>query len=114
MKMPVEEALKTGKIVEGTICYTGDISNPDETKYTLDYYMKKAREIEAMGCHILTIKDMAGLLKPYAAKTLITELKKELKIPVNLHTHDTTGSGVSTVLWQQKPVWILPIWRLNP
>ena len=98
MKMPVEEALKTGKIVEGTICYTGDISSPDETKYTLDYYLKKAKEIEAMGCHILTIKDMAGLLKPYAAKTLITELKKELKIPVNLHTHDTTGSGVSTVL----------------
>ncbi|WP_418490706.1 pyruvate carboxylase [Frisingicoccus sp.] len=98
MKMPVEEALKTGKIVEGAICYTGDISNPNETKYTLDYYMKKAKEIEAMGCHILTIKDMAGLLKPYAAKTLITELKKELNIPVNLHTHDTTGSGVSTVL----------------
>lgn len=98
MKMPVEEALKTGKIVEGTICYTGDISSPDEKKYTLDYYLKKAKEIEAMGCHILTIKDMAGLLKPYAAKTLITELKKELKIPVNLHTHDTTGSGVSTVL----------------
>ena len=58
MKMPVEEALKTGKIVEGAICYTGDISNPNETKYTLDYYMKKAKEIEAMGCHILTIKDM--------------------------------------------------------
>ena len=76
MKMPVEEALKTGKIVEGAICYTGDISDPNETKYTLDYYMKKAKEIEAMGCHILTIKDMAGLLKPYAAKTLITELKK--------------------------------------
>ena len=98
MKMPVEEALKTGKIVEGAICYTGDISDPNETKYTLDYYMKKAKEIEAMGCHILTIKDMAGLLKPYAAKTLITELKKELNIPVNLHTHDTTGSGVSTIL----------------
>lgn len=98
MKMPVEEALKTGKIVEGTICYTGDISSPNEKKYTLDYYLKKAKEIEAMGCHILTIKDMAGLLKPYAAKTLVTELKRELKIPVNLHTHDTTGSGVSTVL----------------
>ena len=98
MKMPVEEALKTGKIVEGAICYTGDISNPNETKYTLDYYMKKAKELESMGCHILTIKDMAGLLKPYAAKTLISELKRELKIPINLHTHDTTGSGVSTVL----------------
>ena len=98
MKMPVEEALKTGKIVEGAICYTGDISNPNETKYTLDYYMKKAKELESMGVHILTIKDMAGLLKPYAAKTLVSELKRELNIPINLHTHDTTGSGVSTVL----------------
>lgn len=98
MKMPIEEALKTEKIVEGSICYTGDISNPAETKYTLDYYVKKAKELEAMGCHIFTIKDMAGLLKPLAAKTLISTLKSELKIPVNLHTHDSTGNGVSTVL----------------
>ncbi len=98
MKMPVEVALSTGKMVEGTICYTGDISNPNETKYTLDYYIKKAKQIESLGVHILTIKDMAGLLKPYAAKTLITELKKEINLPINLHTHDTTGSGVATVL----------------
>ncbi len=98
MKMPIEVALSTGKIVEGTICYTGDILNPDEKKYTIDYYLKKAHEIEDLGCHIFAIKDMAGLLKPYAAKKLFTELKKELNIPVHLHTHDTTGNGVSTVL----------------
>ena len=98
MKMPIEEALKTGKIVEGAICYTGDMSSPSETKYTLDYYLDKARELEALGCHIFTIKDMAGLLKPYAAKELFAALKSELHIPVNIHTHDSTGNGVSTVL----------------
>ncbi|MGM9972813.1 MAG: pyruvate carboxylase [Clostridiaceae bacterium] len=98
MKLPVEEALKTGKIVEGAICYTGDITNPKEVKYTLDYYVKKAIELEKMGCHILAIKDMAGLLKPYAAKELVAALKSELTIPVHLHTHDSTGNGVATVL----------------
>ena len=98
MKMPIETALKTGKIVEGTICYTGDITDPNETKYTLDYYVKKAKELESLGVHIFTIKDMAGLVKPYAAKKLISALKEELKIPVNLHTHDSTGNGVSTLL----------------
>ena len=98
MKMPIEVALNTGKIVEGSICYTGDILDPNETKYTLDYYIRKAKELEAMGCHIFAIKDMAGLLKPYAAKELFSTLKKELHIPLHLHTHDTTGNGVSTVL----------------
>lgn len=98
MKMPIETALKTGKIVEGTICYTGDILDPNETKYTLDYYVKKAKELESLGVHIFTIKDMAGLVKPYAAEKLISALKEELKIPVNLHTHDSTGNGVSTLL----------------
>ncbi|MBQ8662270.1 MAG: pyruvate carboxylase [Eubacterium sp.] len=98
MKMPIEEALKTGKIVEGTICYTGDVNSPNEVKYTLDYYVKKAKELEALGCHSLAIKDMAGLLKPLAAKKLITTLKEEVNIPLHLHTHDSTGNGVSTVL----------------
>lgn len=98
MKMPIEEALKTGKMVEGAICYTGDVSNPNETKYTIDYYVNKAKELEALGIHTFAIKDMAGLLKPYAAKMLITALKEELNIPVHLHTHDSTGSGVATVL----------------
>ena len=98
MRMPIEEALKTGKIVEGAICYTGDILNPKEAKYTLDYYIRKAKELQAEGCHIFAIKDMAGLLKPYAAKELVTALKSELSIPVHLHTHDSTGNGVATVL----------------
>ena len=68
MKLPIEEALKTGKIVEGAICYTGDITSPNETKYTLDYYVKMAKELESLGCHSIAIKDMAGLLKPLAAK----------------------------------------------
>ncbi|MDO5409984.1 MAG: pyruvate carboxylase [Lachnospiraceae bacterium] len=98
MKMPIEEALKTGKIVEGTICYTGDILNPNETKYTLEYYVKKAKELEALGVHTFCIKDMAGLLKPYAAKELVKTLKSELNIPIHLHTHDSTGNGVASVL----------------
>ncbi len=98
MKMPIEESLKTGKIVEGALCYTGDILNPNEVKYTLDYYVEKAHELEDMGVHILAIKDMAGLLKPYAAHKLVTTLKDELHIPIHLHTHDTTGAGVATVL----------------
>ncbi len=98
MKMPIEEALKTGKIVEGAICYTGDVMSPSEKKYTMDYYLKKARELEALGCHTIAIKDMAGLLKPYATYELVSALKSELKVPVHLHTHDTTGAGVATVL----------------
>lgn len=98
MKMPIEEALKNGKIVEGTICYTGDITSPTETKYTLDYYVKMALELESLGCHSIAIKDMAALLKPRAAKELVTALKQELHVPLHLHTHDSTGNGVSTVL----------------
>ncbi len=98
MKMPIEEALKTGAIVEGTVCYTGDVTNPKETKYTMDYYVNKALELESLGCHSIAIKDMAGLLKPMAARELITTLKQELNVPLHLHTHDSTGNGVSTVL----------------
>lgn len=98
MKMPIDVALSTGKIVEGAICYTGDISDQNETKYTLDYYIRMAQELEKLGVHIIAIKDMAALLKPYAAVQLVTELKKAVKLPVHLHTHDTTGTGVATVL----------------
>ncbi len=98
MKLPIETALNTGKIVEGTICYTSDILNPNNKKYPLEYYINKAKELEKTGIHILGIKDMAGLLKPYAAKKLISELKKELHIPIHLHTHDTSGNSVATIL----------------
>ena len=98
MKLPIEEALNTGKIVEGAICYTGDMLDPKETKYTLDYYCKKAIELEKMGCHTIAIKDMSALLKPYAAKKLIEALKSEVHVPIHLHTHDTTGNGIGTYL----------------
>ena len=78
MKVPIDAALKTGKIVEGTICYTGNVISPDETKYTLDYHINMALELEKLGVHAIAIKDMAGLLKPLAAKELVTALKKEL------------------------------------
>ncbi|MCL2351145.1 MAG: pyruvate carboxylase [Firmicutes bacterium] len=98
MRLPIEEALKTGKIVEGAVCYTGDLLDPKETKYTVDYYVEKARAIEKTGAHIFAVKDMAGLLKPYAARKLISALRESVSIPVCLHTHDSTGNGVSAVL----------------
>ena len=98
MKLPVEEALKTGKIVEGAICYASDMMDPKETTYTLDYYCRKAVELEQMGCHCIAIKDMSSLLKPYAAKKLVEALKKEVHVPIHLHTHDTAGNGIGTYL----------------
>jgi pyruvate carboxylase len=82
---------RTGGIAEGTLCYTGDILNPERTKYTLDYYVRMAKDLENAGAHILGIKDMSGLLKPYAAKELIGALKDAVKIPLHLHTHDTSS-----------------------
>lgn len=95
MKQPIEAVLKTGKVAEGAICYTGDILNPERSDiYTLDYYKKMAKELEAQGVHILAIKDMAGLLKPEAAYELIGELKSTVDIPIHLHSHDTSGNGI--------------------
>lgn len=98
MEVAIDEVRNQGKIAEACICYTGDILDPKKTKYTLEYYVEKAKEIEKAGAHILGIKDMSALLKPYAAHKLITALKKEISIPIHLHTHDTTGNGVATVL----------------
>lgn len=96
MKLPIEEALKTGKIVEGTMCYTGDILDPERSSvYTLDYYVKLAKELEAQGVHTLGIKDMSGILKPEAAYQLVSALKEEIKIPIHLHTHDTAGNAIA-------------------
>lgn len=98
MKLPIQEALKTGSLVEGTMCYTGDILDASKTKYDLDYYVKMAKELEGLGVHIIAIKDMAGLLKPYAAYKLISALKKEVSCPIHLHTHDTSGNAIATIL----------------
>lgn len=98
MKIAIEEVLKTGKIAEASICYTGDILDKSRTKYNLDYYIKAAKEIEKTGAHILAIKDMSSLLKPQAAYELVTALKDEVSMPIHLHTHDTSGNGVATIL----------------
>ncbi|MHC0552742.1 pyruvate carboxylase [Salinicoccus sp. CNSTN-B1] len=95
MKHPIESVLKSGKVVEAAICYTGDILDPQRSAvYTLDYYKNMAKELEAEGAHILAIKDMAGLLKPQAAYELIGELKATVDLPIHLHTHDTSGNGI--------------------
>lgn len=98
MEVALDETLKTGKVAEVAICYTGDILDKNRQKYNLKYYVDTAKEIEKMGAHILGIKDMAGLLKPYAAKKLIEELKQHISIPIHLHTHDTSGNGIATVM----------------
>ena len=89
---------KTGGLAEGSICYTGDILNPENTKYNLKYYTTLAKDIENAGAHILAIKDMAGLLKPYAAFELVSALKQEINIPIHLHTHDTSSIQSATYL----------------
>ncbi|AOR23532.1 pyruvate carboxylase [Clostridium taeniosporum] len=98
IEVSLEEVLKANKLAEVALCYTGDILDENRDKYNLQYYVDKAKEIEKMGAHILAIKDMSALLKPYAAKKLIKALKNEVSIPIHLHTHDTTGNGVATVL----------------
>ena len=98
MSVAMDEVLKQGKICQATICYTGDIMDPSRDKYTLDYYVKMAKELEKRGAHMLAIKDMAGLLKPYAAKKLVSTLKQEIGIPIQLHTHDTSGNQVAALL----------------
>ncbi len=98
MEVAIEEVLKTGKVAEVAICYTGDLLDHKREKYTLDYYIQLAKEIEKRGAHILAIKDMSALLKPYAAHKLVDALKNEVSLPIHIHTHDTTGNGVSAML----------------
>ncbi|MBE7691558.1 pyruvate carboxylase [Tenacibaculum finnmarkense] len=89
---------KTNGLAEGSICYTGDILDPENTKYNLKYYTQLAKDIENAGAHILAIKDMAGLLKPYAAFELVSALKQTVNIPIHLHTHDTSSIQSATYL----------------
>lgn len=98
MEIALDEVLNQGKIAEACLCYTGDILDESREKYNLDYYVRKAKELEKRGTHILGIKDMSGLLKPMAARKLIKTLKEEIGIPIHLHTHDTSGTGVATIL----------------
>ena len=84
------------------MCYTGDILDPSKSKYNLEYYINMAQELESLGTDIICIKDMAGLLKPHAAYSLIKALKENVNKPIHLHTHDTSGNGVATCLMASK------------
>ena len=94
----IEATLEAGAVAEGALCYTGDLSDPNEDLYTLDYYLRLAEELVDAGSHILCIKDMAGLVRAPAARTLIFALKSEFDLPVHLHTHDTSGGQLATYL----------------
>ncbi len=98
MRFAIEAVLESGKLCEAAICYTGNLSDPHEKKYTLDYYLKLASELKAAGTHVLGIKDMAGLCRPRAAYTLVKALKEEIGLPVHFHTHDTSGIAAASVL----------------
>ena len=103
MQVAMEAARDHGKpICEAAICYTGDITDSHRDKYSLKYYVAKAKELERMGAHMLCIKDMAGLCKPHAAYKLVTALKEEIGIPVHFHTHDTSGINAASVLAASK------------
>ena len=98
MRVAMDAVIASGKICEGTICYTGDILDPERAKYDLKYYVGMARELQDAGAHVLGLKDMAGLLKPASASVLVRALKEELDIPVHFHTHDTSGIAGATIL----------------
>lgn len=98
MKVAIEAVRENGKVAEAAVCYTGDILDSSRDKYTLQYYVNLAKELENAGAHILAIKDMAGLLTPLASYKLIKALKQEVGLPIHLHTHDTSGGQMATLL----------------
>jgi pyruvate carboxylase len=98
MAPAIAATLETPALVEGALCYTGDLSNPAEHVYTLDHYLRLADALVAAGVHVLAIKDMAGLLRAPAARTLVGALRERFDAPVHLHTHDTTGGSLATIL----------------
>ncbi|MCF4099386.1 pyruvate carboxylase [Maritalea mediterranea] len=98
MRVSMDAVIEAGKVCEGVICYTGDMLDPDRATYDLKYYVGLAKELEKAGAHVLGLKDMAGLLKPAAARKLISTLKEETDLPIHFHTHDTSGAAAATVL----------------
>ncbi len=98
MRVAMDAVIDSGKICEGTICYTGDMLNPERSKYDLKYYIAMAQDLKAAGAHVLGLKDMAGLLKPAAARVLVKALKEDVGLPIHFHTHDTSGISGATIL----------------
>ncbi|WP_040286970.1 pyruvate carboxylase [Sporosarcina koreensis] len=95
METAIDAVRQENKVAEAALCYTGDVLDPMRTKYSISYYKEMAKELESAGAHILSLKDMAGLLKPEAAYQLISELKETVAIPIHLHSHDTSGNGIA-------------------
>ncbi|QBY01136.1 pyruvate carboxylase [Rhodophyticola sp. CCM32] len=98
MRVAMDAVIAANKVCEGTICYTGDLLNPDRAKYDLKYYVEMGKALKAAGAHVLGLKDMAGLLKPASARILIKALKEEVGLPIHFHTHDTAGIACATIL----------------
>ncbi len=98
MRVAMDAVREEGKLCEATICYTGNILDPNRSKYDLKYYVELARELEKAGAHIIAIKDMAGLLRPEGARVLFKALREETDLPLHFHTHDTSGLSAATVL----------------
>ncbi len=98
LKVAMQAVRKTHALCEAAICYTGDIDDPKSDKYSLQYYIDLAKELEKMGAHLLAIKDMAGLCKPFAARRLVKALREEIGIPIHFHTHDSSGIASASVL----------------
>ncbi len=98
MRPAIDAVLETGAVAEGTLCYSGDLSDPAETLYDLDYYLRTAERLVEAGAHVLCIKDMAGLLRVPAARTLVSALRERFDPPVHLHTHDTSGGQIATYM----------------
>ena len=98
MQVAMKAVLETGKLLEGAICYSGDILDPERKKYTLDYYLELAAKLQDRGVHILCIKDMAGLLTPQSAEVLVAALKDKTGLPIHFHTHDTSGIAAASVI----------------
>jgi pyruvate carboxylase len=98
LRVAMDAVQETHAVCEAALCYTGDILDPGRKKYSLKYYVKLAKELEKMGAHVLAIKDMAGLCRPLAAKTLVKALRDEVGIPIHFHTHDTAGTQAAAIL----------------
>jgi pyruvate carboxylase len=98
LRVAMDAVHETHAVCEAALCYTGDILDESRDKYSLQYYVRLAKELEKMGAHVLAIKDMAGLCRPYAAQKLVKALKEEVGLPIHFHTHDTSGIAAASVL----------------
>lgn len=97
MRVSMDAVNEAGKICEGTICYTGDVTDPNSHKYDIQYYVDMAKSLKSAGAHIIGLKDMAGLMKPNAAKMIVRAIKEETGLPIHFHTHDTSGISAATI-----------------